>query len=140
MAIMKKALLMIAALLLFSCKKDSEKTYNEPSNTQSWVLVEEYFDPGDGSGDFVATENGFTIQWYDNNEFSATGNLCSLWSEEGESSSGTFDIDEQEIIVSNCVDGNPIQLRYELTDDGELLVYYSCIEPCILKFLQVIAL
>lgn len=139
---MKKLLLMFAVVGLFACEKsDSNEDEQNDLSTESWVLTEEYYDPGDGSGEFQTTTKSLSISWDEDNSFTATGNLCSLSLDNESTSEGTFNIATEEIFVTNCNGAaeNTFTLTYAL-NGNELLVYFPCIEPCVLKFQKVIAL
>lgn len=140
---MKKIIVILALLPLFACEKDSEESFIPEDvcglNTTTWVLTEEYYDPGDGSGEFMATTNSKSITWTNTGTFSAEGNLCYMGASpdaEVDTSFGIIDTVAQTFTIDAC-NGSTLVLSYELNEDeNELLLYYPCIEPCILKFIK----
>lgn len=133
---MRTCLYLIVFLLVLGCSKSPQ----EPApNTEllegTWLLKEVYFDPGDGSGDFTPSDAGFQVTLRPDNSFEANYNICRVF-EDGDRNSGTFariDVSEILITCSGSVT-NSIQGRLE---DGLLVFYYPCIEPCIYRFEKV---
>lgn len=138
---MKKLLLIFMLAGLLACNKEDNDDDAGNYSNDAWVLVEEYYDPGDGSGDFEPTNKSLSITWNDDNSFSASGNLCSLSLDNETTTEGTFNVDTEEMYVTNCEGApeNTYTLTYEL-NETELLVYFPCIEGCALKFAKVLAL
>jgi hypothetical protein len=128
-------LLFAIAFLLFSCGKEEtpELTLTELEGT--WLLTEVLFDPGDGSGEFEPSDAGFEITLRADNTFEANFHVCRIF-EQGDRRNGDFvRIAEEELLIS-CNEQllNSIQGRLE---EGNLILYYPCIEPCIYKFRKV---
>ena len=125
---MKKIFLIITiALLIVSCNKKKEK-----GEVSSWRLVEQLFDPGDGSGEFEPVDSDKTITFFEDGIIKSNGELCSMEAgitEEG--STGNY-ISESNTITANC-SGNDFSYSYEMNGD-ELIVSFPCIEPCRHKF------
>lgn len=109
----------------------------------TWLLVEQYGDPGDGSGGFEKVKSGKTIQFMRNGTFNVKGSLCTMDSEDGPKSTGTFTINEELTEFSfknylepdNC-DREDYLIFVEL-DKGSLLLYYQCIEACEQKYKKI---
>lgn len=133
---MKKILLLLpVAMLLLACQEDRDDrvTLNQLEGT--WLLTEVLFDPGDGSGEFEPSDAGFQITLNTDNSFEANFHVCRVF-EEGERLTGSYTrIAESEILIT-CSESlvNGIQGRLE---EGNLIFYYPCIEPCVYKFIKV---
>lgn len=133
---MKKLLLLLfAALALPACQKDPDDRLNQNVLEGTWLLTEVLFDPGDGSGEFRPSDAGFQLTLNPDNTYEANYDVCRVF-EDGEKLSGSFSrIAAQEILIS-CRESilNSIQGRLE---EGNLVLYYPCVEPCIYKFRKI---
>ena len=132
---MRFAATFIVLLLLLGCNKDKTDPINTDRLEGTWLLAEVLFDPGDGSGEFTPSDSGFSITLRPDNTFEANYNICRVF-EEGNRMNGEFTrIAAGEILIA-CSGQltNGIQGRIE---DGRLLFYYPCVEPCIYRFNKV---
>ena len=124
--------LLTAACLCLGCHSDSPGTPDTGNLIGTWQLTEVLFDPGDGSGVFQPSDAGFEITLKPDGTFQANYHVCRVF-ESGNRESGPYSrIGDQEILIT-C-DGsfaNGIQGRLE---EGNLIFYYPCIEPCVYKF------
>ncbi len=130
-----KNMILIASVvaIMISCSKDS----NDNGNAEllnSWLLVEQLLDPGDGSGVFVPVDSDKTIEFLANGTVVSNGSLCFVKSITGSASISVFDSTEKYIIPGDCI-GPDSKLTYEVIDD-KLLLYYPCFEPCVQKFVK----
>lgn len=134
--LMKKLLLpLLAAFALSSCQKDQDDRLNLTVLEGTWLLTEALFDPGDGSGEFRKIDSERQLSLTPENAYSANYDICQAI-EAGENFSGTFErIDAQEFLIP-CAGSllNSVQGRLE---DGFLILYYPCDEPCAYKFRKI---
>lgn len=137
---MKKLLtLPLIIFLLSSCESELTDKTLESENAEvlgSWKLIEELWDPGDGSGVYQTTTRDLVITFYTDQTFSTNNSLCSYYENDPVSGSGIVDADENKIYPEECQPENgegEFALWYELTETN-LFLYYMCIEPCGLKF------
>ncbi|MEL6533858.1 MAG: hypothetical protein AAFQ98_00535 [Bacteroidota bacterium] len=102
----------------------------------TYQLIETYFDPGDGSGDYEAVESNLTIRIKEDSTFTSNGALCEYTTEGLSRSRGVLIGARQVLQVSNCFN-NLIQPDQELGyawDELELVLSLGCDEPCLLRF------
>ena len=133
---MKKLLLMLPVALMFlSCQEDRDDQVTPNQLEGTWLLTEVLFDPGDGSGEFEPSDAGFRITLNADNSFEANFHVCRVF-EEGERLTGSFTRIAQSEILITCSESfvNGIQGRLE---EGNLVFYYPCIEPCVYRFIKV---
>ncbi len=121
--------------LAISCEKDASAPINSEQLEGTWALVEVLFDPGDGSGEFEPSNAGFEITLNTDSTFEANFHVCRIF-EEGDRNNGDFTrIGGQELLIPcNGSILNGIQGRLE---DGFLVFYYPCVEPCVYRFRKV---
>ncbi|PLX11021.1 MAG: hypothetical protein C0598_09180 [Marinilabiliales bacterium] len=111
-----------------SCKKD------ENSNVLSkWKLIEQYSDPGDGSGDFNPVESDRTIEFMDNGIAVSNGSLCNMTLD----ANGTYSaIYNDSLIVTNDCDMENFTLHYQI-NSNVLIIWFPCIEGCAQKYAKI---
>jgi hypothetical protein len=119
-----------ALLFLFACS--GEEGAENSTLIGSWKLIEQYSDPGDGSGDYQAVDSEFTIMFADDGTFSANSNMCNMTSDTVGSASGTWDELSGSLEVDGCAFVG-FGITYEIKK-GFLFIYYPCIEGCGQKF------
>lgn len=130
---MKTAVLCIILLtMLSSCKKTEDEEQIIPQIVGSYGYVELLIDPGDGSGTFQPIESLKTITFNIDGTVSSNGQLCLFTPESNEGSSGTYSEETKTITTLLCA-----PLKYEL-DQNELIISYSCIEPCMTKYIRIV--
>ncbi len=130
---MKKVLIIASVLaIIISCSKNCEKGNTKILN--SWLLIEQLIDPGDGSGVFVPVDSQKTIEFLDDGTVVSNGSLCYMNSDTGTATISVFDSTEKYIIPGSCM-GPEHKITYEIIDDT-LLLYYPCFEPCTQKFVK----
>ena len=122
--------LIVLAGVSVSCQ---DKDVVESSVIGKWKLIEELFDPGDGSGTFQPVTRNMTIEFFNNNTFASSENLCA--SSTGNSTTGTFSLDDKTLSPENCSNSGFI-LHFNL-EGSNLIISYPCIEPCQQKFVKV---
>ncbi|PLX02269.1 MAG: hypothetical protein C0595_11455 [Marinilabiliales bacterium] len=126
---LKHSILLILAILLVSnfssCKKAENTTV-----VNKWKLIEQYSDPGDGSGDFNPVESSKTIEFLDNGTIVSNGSLCSMSYDVDGHSTATYN--DSTIITNNC-DYENFTIYYQLKDNN-LILWYPCIEGCAQKY------
>ena len=125
----------IAALFLLSSCRTSVTPVEDPeSPVGKWALTEVFISPGAG-GSWNAVESSVEMEFFKNGRFKANSNLCNLSLVADENTKGTYDTETFELTTNRCPDD--YQLRYQLDEVGNLLIYYPCIEPCIHKFVRI---
>jgi hypothetical protein len=129
---MKKTIIIAATFLIFfSCTRNENA-----SLIGKWKLTEELIDIGNGKGEFKKVNAQQTIEFFQDGTFSSTVSLCQVPSGSGEKGTGTYSTDGNTIIPDNCAeDGRGI--TYEISG-SELILNFSCIEPCKQKYVKVI--
>lgn len=127
-------LIWIALVCLSSCKDDNDMQLKNTTDEVlgQWKLIEFYADPGDGSGDFQQIESEKRILFMTDGTVSSNANLCILFSEVGETSTGTFSEEDMSISISGC-DISTSSVNYEMVG-SQLIVSYFCIEGCLEKY------
>lgn len=124
---------LILSLLLLTCQSNDDAS--EVDLIGSWLLIEQYADPGDGSGDFVPVDSDRVITFSADGTITSNGNLCNMTITSDEDSTGTFNTEENSITPDNCFSSEHV-LAYELANN-RLLVFYPCIEACEQKFRKI---
>ncbi|MCV9388186.1 hypothetical protein [Reichenbachiella ulvae] len=135
-----KMLLSLSIVLVFlaSCQQQEvihEENIDNPL-VGKWKLIEQLADPGDGSGTFRATDKNLQIEFFENKTFKATRSMCSLANYEPQTTEGKVDLNLEVLYPEGCdnlYDDVEFQIQYKM-EDGQLLLYYFCIEGCGQKF------
>jgi hypothetical protein len=125
MAALKYFVPIVVLIGITGCANDSGKEIFDNTLSGEWYLAEVLADPGDGSGTFQPTTQELKLQIFSSGLYISSESLCNA----GSGMSGTFDIEEGKIYPVNC--------NYSLgfkVEEGELYVYFPCIEPCAYKF------
>ena len=127
--------------LIFSCSDSDDITFAEESDFQgSWLLVGQYIDPGDGSGDFENVDSGKTIQFFADGSFTSKGSLCMMNTESDSESNGIYVVMEKlneysaenYLTPENCdFEDFKVMLQF---DGSNLLLSYQCFEGCVQKY------
>lgn len=142
---MKKLLVTILTFVFLSCSSDDSKPNGETELIGKWKLIEQYLDPGDGSGDFQSIESERTIEFFSNSTVEINGELCFMSSEVGDKEIGTFMITSSneadttydgEIIPNTC-SSRSAKVYFDLPLSGNLILWYQCIEGCGQKFKKI---
>ncbi|GGB65223.1 hypothetical protein GCM10007424_01440 [Flavobacterium suaedae] len=136
---MKKIVFLLTLLFLtVSCSDDDDNKTTPQQSTiiGTWQLVEVYFDPGDGSGDFTAVDSDKTITFNTDATVSSNGDLCTMEIEASTASSGTYSENDNTLNLNcNFSEGTP-QITYEI-NGSYLILNYPCIEACQIKYSKV---
>lgn len=133
-----KKILLLAVAVLFAVSCESDDNNNSSNNTVSgyWVLAEILIDPGDGSGTFQPVQSTKTLFFNtEDSTITANGSLCSIIADYGITSEGTYSETNKTISV-DCGD-DFTTLNYEIIN-GELILYYPCIEACQAKYTRML--
>jgi hypothetical protein len=117
---------------LLACSNDDKTKRIEIELLGTWKLSEVYSDPGDGSGDFTSIDSEKTLTFLSSGTINSNADLCFMFSEIGDSSTGTFFETDMIISVSGC-DMIPPTLFFEITGSNFVLSY-ACIEACQEKY------
>lgn len=142
---MRAYLFILTLLILTGCSSDDNKTTDETGLLGKWQLIEQYLDPGDGSGDFQPINSNRTIEFFSNGTVEINGELCFLSSEVGDKETGTYMITSSneadttydgEIIPNTC-SSRSAKVYFDLPISGDLILWYQCIEGCGQKFKKI---
>lgn len=134
---MKKILLLLVVVVVsLSCNKDDD---NKNSNSNSlilgqWKLSHILVDPGDGSGVFQPVNSSKSIIFRSDGTILCNGTLCYMTVESDIATESTYST-VNKTITSDCADA-PDTITYDIID-GELILYYQCIEACQAKYTRV---
>lgn len=112
-------------VFLLSCNKDPNISTDLNG---SYKMTEQYFDPGDGGGDFQSVNSNRLLTLNVDLTARANGDMCTLGIDADKNIEGSYSIVDSMLIFDNCVD---ILFSHRGTS---LLLYYPCIEPCIAKY------
>lgn len=132
---MKNVLLIaLLAAVLISCSKDADDDGNVKL-LNSWLLIEQLIDPGNGSGVFVPVDSEKTIEFLANGTAVSNGTLCTMNSFTGTASTSTVNASDNYIIPDDCKSVE-LKLYYEI-EGNYLILYYPCFEGCAQKFVKI---
>lgn len=138
---MLKLRLALLTLLILSCS-DNDDVFSAdiPELTGTWLLVEQYSDPGDGSGGFMEVDSEKVIHFLEDGIFKSNGKLCNLDKTIGPNTLGKYVVNdtltsfspENYLLPEGCnfVDYK-VHIRF---DERSLILAYPCIEGCAQKF------
>ncbi|XMO85481.1 hypothetical protein AAFN75_11855 [Algibacter sp. AS12] len=142
---MKKYLFIVLLVIISSCSTDDSKP-KEGQDTGligKWKLIEQYADPGDGSGEFTPISSNRVIEFLSDGTVIINGVLCYMSGDVGDKETGTYiaitDSDTQfdgEIIPNTC-NSRFARIYYTLPVSGNLILWYPCIEGCGQKFSKI---
>lgn len=130
MTILKKISLLLLLTISFACSDDD--LVEDPDLIGNWLLIEQYTDPGDGSGDFAAVESNRTLTFNEDGSFHANGDICAMSTATGTASTGVYSEVDGTMEVQDCA-----FIGFGITftiADGHLIVNYPCIEACRQKY------
>lgn len=142
---MKSYVIILSILLMFGCSSDDSKPTTNTSLIGKWKLIEQYFDPGDGSGDFQTVESQRIIEFFNDETVKINGDFCFMSSEIGDVETGVFTVTSDEasdttfdgeITPDTCGSGN-VKVFFNLQANGSLVLWFSCIEGCAQKFKKI---
>jgi hypothetical protein len=132
---MKKILLLLVVVVVtLSCNKDDDSSNSNSLILGQWKLSHVLIDPGDGSGTFEPVESGKTLIFRQDNTVTCNGSLCYITQESDIITESTYSSSNR-TITSDCNDA-PDTITYDIID-GELILYYQCIEACQAKYTRV---
>lgn len=135
---MKKLLLLLMTATLFtSCNNDDDAPTQEVSLIGNWRLIELLADPGDGSGTFQPITSDKTLTFNSNGEITSNQSLCNLLNNDPTSNSGTYSTITGNINVPSCFNNSPLSIGFEISNEGNLIIAYPCIEGCMEKYIKV---
>ncbi len=124
--------LMIAGLFLTSSCSDNNEDHE---SVGKWKLIEQYMDPGDGSGDYVAVDSEKTLEFFSNGWINTKGTLCNISIDVDEDGNATYSAQDQIIYPKGC-SSSDMRITYEIKDNY-LYLYYPCIEGCGQKYKKI---
>ena len=137
---MKNLLVLFCSLILIACKSDDgDPVIDSNELIGKWKLIEEYTDPGDGSGDFTPVTSNRTFDFFNDGTVITNGDMCVKSESTGSNKSGTWSetgtnetFYDGEIIPEGCAISET-KLFYGI-QGGNLIIWYQCIESCAQKF------
>lgn len=116
-------------VLFSSCKKEED---GNPDLQHSWKLIAVLADPGDGSGTFQAVSSDKTVSFFLDGTVSSNGSICTMGTEVGTGSTGTYSVADSTINVDGCPVAH-FPLTFEM-QGANLILNYPCIEACREKY------
>lgn len=143
-----KYILIVIPILFFACT--SNESPNESQTCEDielvgkWELIEEFIDPGNGSGDFESITSDRVIEFFSDGMVTVNGELCFMENSLGEPSFGTYEVTSDqtadttydgEIIPNDCEFDTLVS--FDLTANGNLILWYHCREACGQKFSKI---
>ncbi len=132
---MKNLLILLFTFLVFVSCSTNDDTPGPEKLIGTWLLIEQYSDPGDGSGDFTSVNSQKTIEFLNDGAIASNGSLCSMNIVSDVETLGNYDTSENSISPSNCSSSNYV-LSYSI-NGSNLIVNYPCIEACSQKFKKI---
>ncbi len=136
--------ILTTVLALAACTKKENFPAPLPSPTEeapeangivgTWLLTEQLFDPGDGSGTFQPVSSNRYIKLLTNGSYETNSSLCDMVATTTNITTGTYNTTDQTFNVGNCWNAS-LPLRY-MQSGNELILMYPCIEPCQLKYIR----
>ncbi len=141
---MKSVVFICLASLILSCSNDKEESFASVDSfilEGSWILTEQYADPGDGSGEFQKVQSNKTIQFFSNGSYDANGSLCILDLRDSPKTKGTYTITKPELTeysTENFLtpDDCNEEKVFILFEDDFLILSYPCIEGCAQRYIR----
>lgn len=104
----------------------------------TWRLEAVYYDPGDGSGDFVSVESTKEIEFLADGILISNGNLCTLSEAAGQETRGSYNEELLELYVPGCQGELAVMTTLPFVLEGNRLeIYYQCIEGCGHRYVKV---
>jgi hypothetical protein len=133
---------LVFVMLLLGCSDDDKVVFdNESDLLGRWLLIEQYADPGDGSGEFRKVESDKVIRFFDDGTYTSNGTLCFMGVESTEEVSGTYEINDMDlsqfssenfIVPEDCTfEASNVFIHLE---GDKLILSYLCIEGCGQKY------
>ncbi|AYN68746.1 hypothetical protein D1013_15845 [Euzebyella marina] len=132
----------LMALLTVSCSdSDDEIDPENPDLVGTWLLIEQYSDPGDGSGEYREVDSEKSIEFLEDGIFKSNGELCDLTIETGTNTSGTYvmndtivtQFSEENYLMPEECDIEDFKVYYHI-EEGSLILSFPCIEGCGQKY------
>ncbi|WP_394970666.1 lipocalin family protein [uncultured Croceitalea sp.] len=141
---MKKAFLASILILLFSCSDDNQVFESTEQLVGTWLLIEQYADPGDGSGEYKPVNSDRIVTFNANGTYSSNGSFCNLFIDSNEDVSGNYEINlndlskyssENFLIPEGCsFEDGRVFIHFE---GNNLILSYLCIEGCGQKYRKI---
>jgi hypothetical protein len=143
---MKQSVIILLVLVLFNCSSREEKPVIENENLLGkWKMIEQLADPGDGSGTFNPIDSNRIIQFFSDGTVIINGNLCYMSTDVGAEMSGIYEVIADDtadtinngFIFPNDCDFAETKIYFYLPLNGNLILWYTCIEGCAQKFKKI---
>ena len=132
----------IYLVLMVSCSDGDDVAQGPTPELEGvWELVEQYADPGDGSGDFKKVDSDKIIEFFEDGVLSSNGELCGLESASGVKAYGTYVVNDSlnkfsidnYILPEDCDNFENYKIFFHL-EGQHLILSYPCIEGCGQKY------
>ncbi|UJH66813.1 hypothetical protein [Allomuricauda sp. SCSIO 65647] len=139
----KSVLVLVLFLLLLGC--DEDDSLNRPTDLiGTWLLIEQYADPGDGSGDFNPVNSDKIIIFSAEGTYMANGSLCFMGTDSDSDVSGTYEINDSDLsdyssenfLVPEDCNFDDLKVYIHL-EENRLILSYLCIEGCAQKYRKI---
>lgn len=139
---MKKVVLLGLMVLGLACDDDNTVFESDTDLIGTWLLIEQYSDPGDGSGDFTSVDSDKTIVFSSNGSYNASGSMCFLDTSSDTDVTGSYEINAAEELTMYSADNflTPEDCGFEnlkvfIHFEGDnLILSFICIEGCAQKY------
>ena len=120
-------------VLLTACETESNDPLDGNSLYGTWQLSDVLFDPGDGSGIFMPRDSGEELTLHPNGTLVSNWDPCRLNGPVGEENKGKYLETGTRRFELLCATQENLFAEGVL-EDGFLLLYYPCTEPCVYRF------
>lgn len=130
-----KYLTFVVLIFIVSCQSDLMQPNSEITKINGkWQLLEVLVDPGDGSGEFAATDLDIVLEIDENLNVVANGVLCG-YAESKNILTGQISLKDS-IITSNC-ERTMLRHKLSLYKVNLILSNLNCREACMAKFIKI---
>ncbi|MEX0314402.1 MAG: hypothetical protein AB3N18_09515 [Allomuricauda sp.] len=141
---MKGLYWVICSLFLLNCSKESTGVDfdNKSDLIGTWLLIESYADPGDGSGKYRPVKSDRRMSFFDDGTYTSNASICSQGNESDSEVVGAYEIGDENlskyssenvlIPQEDCAFSDFRVVIYFEKD--KLILSFPCIEGCGLKF------
>lgn len=139
---MKKVVLCCLVIFNLACSDDDTVFENDSDLVGTWLLIEQYADPGDGSGDFRKVDSDKVIVFSSDGTYESSGSLCFMGTTSDVEVTGTYEINAEEELTAYSADNflTPEDCGFDNLkvfvhfEGSDLILSYICIEGCAQKY------
>ncbi|GAA4896737.1 hypothetical protein GCM10023311_21860 [Flaviramulus aquimarinus] len=141
---MKRGITILIAIFFLNCTSDDSKSIDKTGLIGTWKLIEQFADPGDGSGAFQPIESDRVIEFFSNGTLTVNSTLCFRDNTiiPNQSASGTYvfasesEFNTGDIMPNDC-NSELNRITFEI-EDSKLILWYLCVEGCGEKFEKIL--